>query len=190
MLNNLNATQPCPYSGEMSLMIPANERATLMLTVSEADDLAAAGKILNGYRCLLGGMERATEAQEFDEPWAEELISRYREALDRYGSEHRVGLNSEHRASEWPRTVQEAVQRLIDTLPEEQKVAIGGMAEEDLIDLHFGLGLHIRNEFGLHAGNEVLRSDVTPSAFYADADEVSTAIIAALWQALRKSKSG
>ena len=49
-----------------------------------------------------------------------------------------------------PETVDEAVDRLMMILDGEQKIAIAVMQEEDLIDLHFSLGMAIRNAFGLH----------------------------------------
>jgi hypothetical protein len=49
-----------------------------------------------------------------------------------------------------PETVDEAVDQLVVILDDKQKAAIAAMREEDLIDLHFGLGMAIRNAFGLH----------------------------------------
>lgn len=48
-----------------------------------------------------------------------------------------------------PRTLREAVDRLLLTLSQAEKEGIAGLPEADLIDLHFGLGMRIRNEFGL-----------------------------------------
>jgi len=63
------------------------------MSVFEANDLARDGETLNGYRCLLGGMERAKEAADDGEPWGAELVARYRLALDRYGEERGVKLD-------------------------------------------------------------------------------------------------
>lgn len=71
-------------------MLPPHEHRTLTLTVYEAEDLAAAGEVLNGWHCRLGGVERAEEAREFGEPWAEHLIGAYRAALDRYAEQHGI----------------------------------------------------------------------------------------------------
>lgn len=70
--------------------IPTNELNTLIMSVAEALDLAAAGEVLNGWRCLLGGMERAQEAEEWGDPWGPELVARYRKALDEYGELHGI----------------------------------------------------------------------------------------------------
>jgi hypothetical protein len=49
-----------------------------------------------------------------------------------------------------PESLDEAVDQLVVILDDKQKAAIAAMREEDLIDLHFGLGMAIRNAFGLH----------------------------------------
>ena len=47
-----------------------------------------------------------------------------------------------------PETVADAVKLLLSVLNNEQKSNIAAMKEGDLIDLHFSLGLAIRNAFG------------------------------------------
>jgi hypothetical protein len=49
-----------------------------------------------------------------------------------------------------PETVAEAVDRLLLVLSDDQKVEIAATPEDDLVNLHFGLGREIRNAFGLH----------------------------------------
>jgi len=46
----------------------------------------------------------------------------------------------------WPATIDGAVGVVIATLSDEEKAAIGAMAESELIGLHFGLGAWIRND--------------------------------------------
>lgn len=48
-----------------------------------------------------------------------------------------------------PETITEAVDRLMEILGGEEKLMIALMPEDELIDLHFGLGSAIRNAFGL-----------------------------------------
>ena len=55
-----------------------------------------------------------------------------------------------HDHSRLPETVDEAVERLMSVLEDEHKAVLAFMQEEDLIDLHFSLGLAIRNAFDLH----------------------------------------
>ena len=83
--------------------------------------------------------------------------------------------------SRYPETFADAVDRLIEFLSGEEKLAIAGMPEEDLIDLHFSLGMMIRNAFGLHnPGNQLLATCGTSHP-----DDASFAIISELWRALQ-----
>lgn len=52
--------------------------------------------------------------------------------------------------SSYPETFADAVDRLMALLSGEEKLAIAVMPEEDLIDLHFTLGMTLRNTFELH----------------------------------------
>lgn len=62
----------------------------------------------------------------------------------------------------------------------EQKIAIAVMRKEDLINLHFSLGMAIRNAFGLYEqGNKLLASY---------ADDASEEIIRELWAKLNSNK--
>lgn len=78
-------------------------------------------------------------------------------------------------------TVGEDVDRLMAILSGEEKLMIALMPEDDLIDLHFGLGLAIRNAFGLHEpGSKLLASCGTSHP-----NDASGVIISALWRALQ-----
>ena len=60
-----------------------------------------------------------------------------------------------------PETVAEAIERLMTVLEDEYIVVLATMQEKDLIDLHFSLGMAIRNAFGLHEpGSQLLASCV------------------------------
>lgn len=65
--------------------VPENELDAFLLSVAAAADLGAAGEVLDGYQCLLGGQEHAEELQEIGEPWAPELVAQYERALQWYG---------------------------------------------------------------------------------------------------------
>ena len=58
-----------------------------------------------------------------------------------------------------PETVDEAVELLISVLEDRHKTLLTILKEDDLIDLHFGLGLSIRNAFRLHEVYSKLHSD-------------------------------
>ena len=85
----------------------------------------------------------------------------------------------------YPKTIAEAVDRLLSTLSEEDKEAIKNTAKNDLLDLHFGLGTYIRNAFGLWDKNEELLKACCPHYPLCEADEASGVIIDALWEKLR-----
>ena len=80
-----------------------------------------------------------------------------------------------------PETVDEAVDRLMMVFDDEQKIDIATLQEDDLIYLHFSLGLAIRNAFRLHhADSNLLASCNT----VIHPDDVSELIIKALWEQL------
>jgi len=80
-----------------------------------------------------------------------------------------------------PETVTEAVDRLLATLSEKQKAEIAAMKEDDLINLHFGLGMEIRNTFGLHdLGSKLLADCGTPHP-----DDGAAVIVKTLWGQLQ-----
>jgi len=79
-----------------------------------------------------------------------------------------------------PETVDEAVDRLMMVLDGEQKIAIAAMPKNDLIDLHFSLGMAIRNAFGLHEPG----SKLLAACGVAHPDDASGMIVDALWTKL------
>ena len=83
-----------------------------------------------------------------------------------------------------PETVDEAVDRLMMVLDDEQKIALIIMQEDDLINLHFSLGIAIRNAFGLHHvdSNLLASCDIATHP-----DDVSEVIIKALWEQLKSA---
>ena len=80
-----------------------------------------------------------------------------------------------------PETIAEAVERLMSVLEDEHKAALAIMQEKDLIDLHFSLGMAIRNAFDLH----VSWSKLLASCGVVNPDDASGVIISELWRALQ-----
>ena len=81
-----------------------------------------------------------------------------------------------------PETIDEAVDRLMTVLDDEQKIAIATLQEDDLIYLHyFNLGMSIRNAFGLHHVDSRLLASCDTATH---PDDVSGLIIEALWEQL------
>ena len=88
-----------------------------------------------------------------------------------------------------PKTIHEAVDRLISELPLKDKVVIANMTYDELIDLNSNLGAYIRNAFRLWSANleliESCRFAVKDKTI--NVDGASFAIIDNLWEKLRKT---
>ena len=83
---------------------------------------------------------------------------------------------------EHPKTVDEAVDRLLDILTDTQRQEVKAMAKDDLVMMHFTLGKDIRNAFGLNDGNKALLSNRS-------ADNTAMKIIEELWKRLQRRKT-
>jgi len=87
-----------------------------------------------------------------------------------------------------PRTVGEAIERLISEMPLKVKVILANMKEVDLISLHPTLGVYIQGNFRLWSGNEELmkscRSMMGEDEIHEDS--ASQLIISKLWEKLRE----
>lgn len=98
--------------------------------------------------------------------------------------------------SVWPLTIDEAVERLMSNLSIEEKRNIRDAPADDEILFQFGLGLFIRDEYGLNSGNEALLAVCArakysnPPPYLYDSDSASVVIIKALIRRLRKETSG
>ena len=90
-----------------------------------------------------------------------------------------------------PKTVDEAVERLLDELSLKEKAKIAKMDASDLKVLHITFGPHIRAVFGFWTVNEELLASC--SAFSGeeslDVAECSAMIIDVLWAQLRQTHS-
>ena len=82
-----------------------------------------------------------------------------------------------------PQTIEQAVAVLLKQLPESEKDNIASMSRDSLINLHFGLGTQIRNDFGLWGGNTALLESTGNS----HPDDAAMAIIEALWRKLNNA---
>jgi hypothetical protein len=92
-------------------------------------------------------------------------------------------------AKNLPKTVDEAVKRLISDLPLKDKTAIANLAENDLATLQFSLGTYIGKEFGIWSGNrELLDScSVISRDAHLHPDFAPTVIIVELWNRLQET---
>lgn len=88
---------------------------------------------------------------------------------------------------EWPKSIEEAVDRLLKLLSKEDVQSLKNAKEEDLIKYHFSLGALIRNEFGMWKGNDELLKSCMKKRQFAHPDEVSSIIIEAVRKKLQNS---
>ena len=90
-------------------------------------------------------------------------------------------------AKNLPKTVDEAVKRLISDLPLKDKTAIANLAENDLATLQFSLGTYIGREFGIWSGNRQLLDscEITSGDAHLHPDFAPSVIIKELWESLR-----
>ena len=88
-----------------------------------------------------------------------------------------------------PKSVDEAVDRLISELPFKDKSTIAKMDKFDLSALPFTIGNYIREQFGLGRGNDELMQSCRSLAEEDDLHEetASMVIIEALWERLRQT---
>jgi len=85
-----------------------------------------------------------------------------------------------------PKTVNEAVDQIIEQMADADKEKVRSTKKDDLIMFHHGWGTGIRNEFGLWGGNEPLMRDTGAS----HPDDASMIIIEAVWSKLQASPGG
>ncbi len=80
----------------------------------------------------------------------------------------------------WPRTVDEAVERLLTTIDVKQ-IPRYDSRSAFVANTHFILGMYVRNTFGLWQGNESLLEECGTE----DPDEASQIILGVLWRRVR-----
>jgi hypothetical protein len=85
-------------------------------------------------------------------------------------------------SEQWPKTVKEAVAKILSTMKEADKETVRRTPKQDLIKHHHGWGTGIRNEFGLWRGNVELLKDTKTN----HPDDASMVIIEAVWEELQK----
>lgn len=97
-------------------------------------------------------------------------------------------------AAPWPVTCDEAAARAIEKMGPPGVERLRSLAKDELIELHFSLGLNIRNGFGLWDGNQALLESCAKGAGATpEPDAVSMMIIARAWEIVhgeRKTPNG
>ena len=104
----------------------------------------------------------------------------------------------------WPKPVEEAAQIIVENLEGEDEQYLRELKRDDMIQLHFSLGMMIRNSFGLWKDNDVLLKDcyrtqqgldelpeddlLQPLVFILEADTASSIILNRVWEILQEKK--
>jgi len=98
-------------------------------------------------------------------------------------------MNIDDKRTRYPKSMEEAVDLLIDKLSIREKYQIAKMTQDDLAGLHFSLGLGIRKEFGLWAENKDLLASCASlvGQEIIHPDDASALIIKELWKKLRET---
>ncbi len=88
---------------------------------------------------------------------------------------------------DWPRTVADAAAQILATLTLPQSRQLLEMCREDLSRTHRGLGLGVRNGFGLWQGNAALLDDCErlSGRDFLEVDSASAIIVERAWELLR-----
>ncbi|MDQ2731575.1 MAG: hypothetical protein M3Y56_07945 [Armatimonadota bacterium] len=72
--------------------IPQLEVSLLLNTVDQALDMVLSRRPIDGAKELHYGLRRMDAALEDSEPWAPEMIERWRTALTNYCFQHRIAI--------------------------------------------------------------------------------------------------
>jgi len=86
----------------------------------------------------------------------------------------------------YPRTLAEAVDKLMASMSDEDRRVIKVTPRDELIRNHLGLESYIRNEFGLWKEESELLHSLTPGDSPEDPDDASLTILEALWTRLQR----
>jgi hypothetical protein len=89
-------------------------------------------------------------------------------------------LNQEN----WPATVEEAVHDILPRITPYEKLEMMVTNKDHLNSMHFGLGLWIRNRYGLWRGNDKLI--LSACGLPCHSDDASGKILEAVWQVLHR----
>jgi hypothetical protein len=69
-------------------MLPTTASDLLTLDLHDAEAEAARGEVAAGWELLQAGLQRAQSGRYSNEPWREEFIHRYQEAMAEYARRH------------------------------------------------------------------------------------------------------
>jgi hypothetical protein len=172
------------YTMDMAVM---HSRPWLHINLNETTVLEAAQQVIEWTLSNRIETLNVTGPRESKDPMI------YRAVYDLLQTIYYIAISETNvvalRGTGMPKTVDEAVKRLIANMPLKFKVELSKMDEGDLINLHFSFGAFIRNQFGLWNQNVDLLADCRDLSgiTFMNADDATAFIIWELWKRLRKT---
>ena len=96
-------------------------------------------------------------------------------------------LEQKPASKDYPKTVEEAIDRLISELPLKDRMAIANMTAEEASSLNYTIGTYVRDAFGLAEGNDALMIScrLVSKKGVPDEDHASMVIVSELWKKLQ-----
>ena len=172
------------YTMDIAIM---HGKPRLHIDLTETSTLEAAQKVIDW--ALKNGIETLNVAG----PRASKDPKTYRAVFELLETVYYISIAEENvvamRGIGMPKTVDDAIKRLIANMPLKFKVDLSKMDEGELINLHFTFGVFIRNQFGLWNENVDLLNDCRElsGVTFMHPDDSAAFIIEELWKRLRKT---
>ncbi len=99
-----------------------------------------------------------------------------------------------HNRSPWPKTINDAAERIIAIMNDKERTKVRSIPEGKLQKLRFSLGKYLHTELGLLEGNDALvracaiseHGNFESYFFLNDADSASGVILEAIWNRLNR----
>lgn len=171
--------QTTANGGSMNAVQACKEQKKVVFTVlhGRTKDFSGNKKIADSGGVVVKDADAAASISEF--------YSKGQIDLDLWG-----GQTSNNR-KKVPKTVEQAVDRLVSEMSLRDKTEIANMREDELVDLHVSVGIYIRNEFRLWEKNEALVKSCrsVSGKDRLDVDDASSVIIRELWKRIRTTRS-
>jgi hypothetical protein len=176
-------------------MAKKHDRLCLHIDLNEHGVLPAALEILNwldehGIKVLNVGGPRASKDAKIYKVVKEilETLLSLNASVDRIFTSLRFSKTASDEKIRKPATVDEAVDRLLSEMNLKDLNKVARMSEDDLIDLHFTVGMWIRNNFVYPRNDKLLQScRVVSRDKFLHFAQMHMVIIRELWKKLQKS---
>ena len=172
------------YTMDMAIL---HEKPWLHIDLNETPTPEAAQKVIDWT------LDNQIETLNVAGPRASKDPKIYRAVFELLETVYYIAIAEENvvamRGIGMPKTVDDAVKRLIANMPLKFKVDLSKMDEGELVNLHFTFGVFIRNQFGLWNENTDLLNDCRKLSGidFMNADDAAAFIMEELWKRLRKT---